>query len=87
MPRISFFYGITIRMYWDERDHPIPHFHAEYASNRASVTVDGALIAGKLPRRQLRLVREWTRLHRAELLDNWYRARREEPLARIHPLA
>jgi hypothetical protein len=30
MPRISFFYGIVIRMYWNERDHPVPHFHAEY---------------------------------------------------------
>jgi hypothetical protein len=26
MPTISQFYGITIRMYFD--DHPPPHFHA-----------------------------------------------------------
>jgi Domain of unknown function (DUF4160) len=30
MPRISAFYGIVIRMYWNERDHPIAHFHAEH---------------------------------------------------------
>jgi hypothetical protein len=28
MPTISQFYGITIRMYFD--DHPPPHFHAYY---------------------------------------------------------
>jgi hypothetical protein len=33
MPTISEFFGILIRMYWD--DHPPPHFHAlvvEWAS-------------------------------------------------------
>jgi hypothetical protein len=28
MPRLSAFYGIAIYMYWNERDHPVPHFHA-----------------------------------------------------------
>jgi hypothetical protein len=27
MARVSFFYGIAIYMYWNERDHPVPHFH------------------------------------------------------------
>ncbi|MFL5911914.1 MAG: DUF4160 domain-containing protein [Gaiellaceae bacterium] len=64
----------------------MPHFHAEYAGNRASLAVDGTLIAGTLPRRQLQLVRKWSRLHQRELLGNWNRARRQEPLARIEPL-
>ena len=37
MPRISFPYGITIAMFWDERDHPIAHFHAEYGGQTASI--------------------------------------------------
>jgi hypothetical protein len=28
MPRISAFYGVVIYMYWNERDHPVAHFHA-----------------------------------------------------------
>jgi len=37
MPRISAFHGILIYMYWNEGDHPIPHFHAHQAPFRASV--------------------------------------------------
>ncbi len=50
MPRISSFFGITIAMFWNERDHPIPHFHAEYAGEIASIGIDGTVIAGSLPR-------------------------------------
>lgn len=68
MPRISAFYGIIIRMYWDERDHPIAHFHAEYAGKYASIAFDGTLLAGSLPTRALRLIQDWAPLHQDELL-------------------
>jgi Domain of unknown function (DUF4160) len=68
MPRISFFFfGITIAMFWDERDHPVPHFHAEYAGRIAAIDLDGTVLAGSLSRRQLRLVREWAEQHHEEL--------------------
>ena len=86
MPRISFFFGITIAMFWDERGHQIAHFHAEYAGDLASIAVDGTVLGGALPRRQLRLVREWAQAHREELLVDWERARRLEPLEPIAPL-
>ena len=35
MPRISFFYGIAIYMYF--RDHAPPHFHAQYAGEEAVI--------------------------------------------------
>jgi len=38
MPTISQFYGITIRMYFD--DHPPPHFHAYYGSEAAKIDID-----------------------------------------------
>jgi hypothetical protein len=84
---VSFFFGITIAMFWDERDHPVPHFHAEYAGRIASIDLDGTVLAGSLSGRQLRLVREWTEQHHEELLANWERARRNEPLERIEPLS
>lgn len=87
MPRISFFYGITIAMFWNERDHPLAHFHAEYGGSVASVDLEGNVLGGSLSDRRLRLVREWAQLHRDELLANWERARRREPLERIAPLS
>jgi len=32
MPEISRFFGIVIKMYWD--DHKPPHFHAFYAGEQ-----------------------------------------------------
>ncbi len=86
MPRISFFYGIAIWMYWDEGAHALPHFHARYAEDSASIDFAGELIAGSLPRRALALVAEWTLLHQDELTANWERARQHEPIEPIDPL-
>jgi len=88
MPRISAFYGIVIRMYYDEVRHEgRPHFHAVYRGHEASVDIsDQSVLAGALPPRALRLVTEWSELHREELLDNWERARAGEPLAKVAPL-
>lgn len=73
-------------MYWNEGVHARPHFHARYGGEAASFDFDGNLIAGSLPRRGLALVAEWAALHQDELLANWERARREEPLQPIEPL-
>ena len=67
MPRLSSFYGIVIAMFWGERNHPLAHFHAEYGEHAASIALDGTVLAGSLPPRALRLVREWAQLHEDEL--------------------
>ena len=85
MPRISEFYGIVIAMFYN--DHEPAHFHAVYGEFRALVDIDTAqLLQGELTPRARGLVREWAELHRAELLENWERARRHERLNRIAPL-
>jgi hypothetical protein len=86
VPRISFFYGIAIWMYWNEGAHARPHFHARYQDEAASVDLTGDVIAGSLPPRALSLVGEWAVLHHDELLANWERARRNESLQPIDPL-
>jgi hypothetical protein len=86
MPRLSYFYGIRIAMFWREHNHPVAHFHAEYGEHVASFAIDGTLLAGSLPPRALRLVREWTALHEDELLANWERVRNLQPLVPIDPL-
>lgn len=85
VPRISAFYGIIIAMYFD--DHPPPHFHAKYGEYEAQVVIaTGELLNGDLPLRARALVKEWTELHRSELMDDWARAERQEPMRTIEPL-
>ena len=85
MPEISRFYGIIIRMYFDE--HPPPHFHALYGEYEALININTlAIISGKLPGRALGLVMEWALLHQTELNALWERARELEPLGKIPPL-
>ena len=78
---------VVIYMYWNERDHPVAHFHAYHAGRRASVSVNGEVFAGSLDPRALQFVREWARLRRDEIVANWERARRNEHLLAIEPLA
>lgn len=55
MPTISSFYGISIRMFFN--DHVPPHFHVEYAEFKATVDiVELRISGGKLPRRAQELV-------------------------------
>lgn len=85
MPRISEFYGIVIWMYHD--DHEPPHFHAEYGEHTVRISIDSlGPMGGSLPRRALRLVRDWAQLHQDELMENWRRARTGLALDRIEPL-
>ncbi|MGH2852939.1 MAG: DUF4160 domain-containing protein [Solirubrobacteraceae bacterium] len=86
MPKISYFYGISIAMHWDEPHHSGAHFHARYGESRASFNLAGEIIVGELPRRQLRLVQAWVELHAEELKANWELAMDEKPLNPIPPL-
>ncbi len=44
------------------------------------------LLEGRLPPRVLGLLVEWLTVHREELLDDWQRARTQQPLLPIAPL-
>jgi hypothetical protein len=46
MPEISRFFGIIVRMYYD--DHPPPHIHAEYQGNKAKIDFGGNVLLGDL---------------------------------------
>ena len=84
MPEVSLFYGIVITINYNE--HLPPHFHARYGEDRAAINLEGAVLAGSLPRRALALVRTWASLHRAELLRDWDLAKVSQPLNPIAPL-
>ncbi len=84
MPIISTFFGIIIRMYFD--DHEPPHFHAEYQGESAIIGLDGSVIVGELPRTAKRLVKDWAHIRQQELIANWAKAKKLEPLEQIAPL-
>jgi hypothetical protein len=85
MPRICEFFGILIKMYFN--DHTPAHFHAEYGEFEAIYTIDTLdILRGELPRRAHTMVVEWTIIHRSELRENWELARLGLPLKPIQPL-
>lgn len=88
MPILSMFYGIVIRMYFfDDKQHHVPHLHAEYADNRAVFSIDdGEVLAGTLPSGKARLVQAWIEIHREELLADWQLAVIGEEVFKIEPL-
>ena len=85
MPEVSRFFGISVRMYFD--DHNPPHFHAIYAGYEVEIGIDPLTVArGRFPQRALGMVLKWAALHRAELLDNWDRLHSDRVPLRIEPL-
>ncbi len=72
MPILSNFYGIIIKMYFQQSEHNPPHIHAVYGEYVGSIDIQtGELIEGDLPNRALKLVQEWTKVHKNELLNIW----------------
>lgn len=84
MPTISMFYGILVRMYYD--DHNPPHFHAFYNKYKAIFNFEGEIIDGKMPSKQTKLIIAWSAIHKDELLANWELAKNSEVLFNIAPL-
>ncbi|MBE6586940.1 MAG: DUF4160 domain-containing protein [Ruminococcaceae bacterium] len=72
MPVLARFYGIIIRMYFQQSEHNPPHFHAIYGEHMAAICIqDGKVLEGELPRKALEMVLEWNDLHRDELMKIW----------------
>lgn len=72
MPIISQFYGIIIRMYFQQSEHNPPHFHVIYNENTAEFDIrTGAVLDGELPPKAKALVLEWYKIHKDELLEIW----------------
>jgi hypothetical protein len=67
--------------------HNLPHLHARCAEFEASIGLDdGEVLAGQMPRKQLRLVQAWIELHRNELMADWALANSGELPFKIEPL-
>ena len=72
MPIISRFYGLIIKMYFQQSEHQPPHIHVAYAEFSGSIVIaDGRVLEGDLPKKALSMVREWLAMHRNELQKMW----------------
>jgi hypothetical protein len=68
--------------------HHVPHFHAYYQEEVAVFSIDPVdLIAGALPKRQIRLVEAWAELHQTELRADWQLLQTGRRPLSIEPLA
>ena len=87
MPELSRFFSFVVYMQFkDDGRHHKPHIHVKCGSFEASVGIDGELLAGKLPVKELNVLRAWISIHEDELYANWSNAVRELPVEKIAPL-
>ncbi|MBF0483642.1 MAG: DUF4160 domain-containing protein [Candidatus Omnitrophica bacterium] len=85
MPEISRFFGIVVRMFYD--DHNPPHFHVEFGGKKAKIDFRGNILIGDLgSKTALKLVREWIDLHQAELVEDWELVSANKEVKKIQPL-
>ena len=72
MPILSRFYGIIIKMYFQQSEHNPPHIHAIYGEYIAAISIyDFKVLEGDLPNKAVSMVLEWMSIHKEELLIIW----------------
>ncbi len=88
MPTISFFYGIIIRMFFQDTDrHHLPHIHAEYQGDIAVFAIEtGEILSGSIQKSKIKLVDAWIEIHRDELMADWQLAKNGQKIFKIKGL-
>ena len=87
MPEICRFLGIIIYMYFNDiKQHHKPHFHAEYADYKAVIGIDGEILSGEIPSKQLKIIQAWCVIHEEELYKAWNNAVQNKHFDKIKPL-
>lgn len=85
MREICRFYGIIIKMEYEDNNPPC--FHARYSGHKAAIRIkDLVVTGGELPPKALWLVMEWAALHQDQLLTAWDNAKDNKELSKIEPL-
>ncbi len=70
MPEITRFYGIIIKMFFNE--HNPPHFHAVYGEYNGTFDLNTLeMTEGDLPAKAKDLIKEWAAQYKNELLKMW----------------
>ena len=72
MPIISKFYCMVVKMYYLASEHNPPHIHViygEYIGVINLLTLE--MMQGDLPNKALSIIKDWTSIHRDELIEMW----------------
>lgn len=70
MLKTSRFYGIIIKMYFnDTSQHHKPHIHAFYGDYEAVIAIDGQLLAGSMPVKQLKIINGWLAIYEEQVYE------------------
>ena len=58
-------------MFFDTGKHNKPHVHVSYGEYEAVLAIDGELLAGSLPVKQMKMVTRWLGIHEDEAYKAW----------------
>ena len=73
-------------MFFDTGRHNKPHVHVNYGEYEAVIAIDGELLAGSLPLKQMKIITGWLALHEEEAYKAWNLAVRGEHFEKISPM-
>ena len=72
MPEISRFYGMVIKMYFQQHEHNPPHVHVLYGSCMGAIDIQSLkMLEGDLPPKALAMAIEWIEKYQKELMNIW----------------
>lgn len=81
------FFGIIVRMQSEKGGkHSKPHVHALYGDNEIVVGIDGEILEGNFPNKQMKLLLAWMTIHEDELQANWKLLSNGDGYFKIDPL-
>ena len=87
VPAISMFFGIIVRLQSEKGGkHNKPHIHALYGEYEIVVALDGEILEGSFPGKQLKMLEGWMAIHEDELKANWKMLSEGEGFFKIDPL-
>ena len=87
MPALSMFFGIIVRMQCERGGkHHKAHIHALYGDCEIVIALDGQILEGELPKKQLKMLEGWMAIHEDELWANWRMLSDGDGYFKIDPL-
>ena len=57
-----------------------------YNEYKVIISIKDGVVKGEMPGRALKMILEWLEQHKEELMENWKKAQKGDPLKKIEPL-
>ena len=70
--RVGHSNGIVFKIRTNEKNHTLPHIHAEYGKYNISIEIEtGRVLAGNLPNKNQKIATNWVLNNKEKLLKDW----------------